>query len=511
MLRCSPELADVLSDHRSAIVPSLAGILRDRVGGHYRERTPRELGRWAGQALDAVIESLRSGSYEPLAAYAAVASRTRGRLGFEIAEVIEGLLSLEQAALPFILRGSVAGPDDVAQMIGDLNACLRSMVARFSELFAEGMRQSVERSLAESVARQRITSAVLDSAGHLEEVLELVCREAKDLLGSRGVAILLLEEEGRLRLARGVGDGSDVAESLLRALNPGAVPVPIEPLKVNDLSASGIEVAAAGSIASLLAVPLKAHGEIIGALQALNKPRGFDRDDVRLARLIAERAAIAIEHTRLHERQEEIAVLEERQRLARDLHDSVSQSIYGVTTFAEAAVRRLDTGDISGAADHLRELRDTALEALREMRLLLFELRPPDIAEQGLVVMLRARLTAVEGRAGLHTKLEAGDVERLPLTIEEGLYRVAQEALNNSLKHARASRIVARISRSASGVTLELSDDGVGFDLKAGRSKAGLGLRGMEERVARMNGTLSIETRPGHGTRVRVAVPCPVQ
>lgn len=508
MLSCSLELAAVLSDHRAAIVESLAGSLRDRVGGHYRERTPLELADWAGQALDAVTSSLRSGSSLPLVTYAAVVSRTRRQLGFEISEVIEGLFSLEQAALPFVLRCSTTETDRAAQMIGDLNACLRSLVARFGELFAEGMRQSVERALAESLARQRITSAVLGSAGHLEEVLELVCHEASDLLRCPGVAILLVEEQDRLRLACGVGDGSDVAESLMRALTPGAPPVPHEPVAINDFPSSGLEAPAVGAIASLLAVPLLAHDEVIGALQAVNKPQGFHQDDIRLARLIAERAAIAIEHTRLHKRQEEMAVLEERQRLARDLHDSVSQSVYGVTTFAEAAVRRLDSGDVSGAAEHLRELRDAALEALREMRLLLFELHPPDIKKQGLVATLRARLAAVEGRAGLHTELEAGDFERLPLVVEEGLYRVTQEALNNSLKHARASRITVRISRSASVVTLELNDDGVGFDLKTGRSKQGMGLRGMEERVARMGGTLSIDTRPGHGTRVRVAVPC---
>src|SRR6266487_104144 len=145
---------------------------------------------------------------------------------------------------------------------------------------------------------------------------------------------------------------------------------------------------------------------------------------------------LAIENTRLVAAAQDKAVLEERQRLARDLHDSVTQALYGITLHAEAATRLLASGDLATVAEYLHELQDTAQEALEEMRLLIFELRPPVLAQAGLVTALQARLDAVEGRANLETKLIADGVSILPAVVEQALYRIAQEALNNALKHA---------------------------------------------------------------------------
>ncbi len=200
-----------------------------------------------------------------------------------------------------------------------------------------------------------------------------------------------------------------------------------------------------------------------------------------------------------------LAVMEERQRLARDLHDSAAQALYAITMYAEAARQLL--GDRSMAADYFREIRDTAQEALRDMRLLLFELRPPALEQEGLVGALQTRLEAVEGRAGLETELEVEEGRQLPLEIEEGLYRIAQEALNNALKHAQARRITVHLRQTAPATILEIADDGAGFDLTTAREKGGLGLRGMEERAARLGGRLTVESRPGEGTRVKVTVP----
>jgi signal transduction histidine kinase len=212
----------------------------------------------------------------------------------------------------------------------------------------------------------------------------------------------------------------------------------------------------------------------------------------------------------MREQQEHLAVLEERNRLARDLHDSVSQSVYGVAMYAEAAARLLERGDTAGAAGHLREVRDSASEALREMRFLVFELRPPILREDGLTAALKARLAAVETRAGVQADLTADDGERLPMAIEEALYGIAREALNNGLRHGRATRVRIRLARDADGTTLEVCDDGAGFDLPTALQKGGLGLAGMRERAARINARLSLVSHPGRGTTVTVIVPtCP--
>lgn len=200
------------------------------------------------------------------------------------------------------------------------------------------------------------------------------------------------------------------------------------------------------------------------------------------------------------------AVLEERQRLARDLHDSVTQALYGVTLHAQAAQRLLMANDVPSAAASLRVLQNTAQEALDEMRLLIFELRPPILEQVGLVAALQARLSAVEGRANLQTKLIADEIGPLPPHIEQTLYRIAQEALNNALKHAQARHITVQLQREQRGVLLAITDDGKGFEPAAAAQTGGLGLRGIAERVAQLEGQLFVRSAAGSGTQLRVEI-----
>jgi signal transduction histidine kinase len=200
-------------------------------------------------------------------------------------------------------------------------------------------------------------------------------------------------------------------------------------------------------------------------------------------------------------------VVQERQRLARELHDSVTQALYGTTLYAEAATRQLATGQVELVSEHLRELRDTAQEALREMRLLIFELRPSILDSEGLTNALRARLEAVEERAGLEVELHLEEEMVLPTAVEEGLYRIAQEALNNALKHACARRVCVSLDHREGAIVLEIVDDGVGFDPSTAVEGGGLGLDGMIERAAQMGAELVLDSEPGAGTRVRVEIP----
>jgi signal transduction histidine kinase len=257
-------------------------------------------------------------------------------------------------------------------------------------------------------------------------------------------------------------------------------------------------------------VPIEVGGRRLGAMvlgAQRSRQRLFTTDEQDLALAMANQAGLAIESARLYGQAQQVAALEERQRLARDLHDSATQSLYAVTMFAEAAARLLASGEVELATEHLGEVRDTALEALREMRLLIFELRPPLLEKEGMVIALQTRLEMVEGRSGLETEFRAEGVDDLAPDIEEGLYRIAQEVLNNILKHAQARRVTVHLGRDQQKVILEISDDGLGFDPTTNRDKGGLGLAGMEERVALLGGQLIINSQPGRGTRVRVKVP----
>jgi signal transduction histidine kinase len=260
-----------------------------------------------------------------------------------------------------------------------------------------------------------------------------------------------------------------------------------------------------------LATPLEVGGRLVGVFTTVSTDpdRQFTQADLHLLNLFAQQAAIAIENARLYEQAQQLAVVEERQRLARDLHDSVTQALYGMTLYSEAAAEELSLKNTEIVGKYLGELQHTAQEALAEMRLLIYELRPSILEEEGLVAALQARLLAVEGRAGLRTEFTVEAKDRLRPNVEEGLYRIAREALNNILKHAQASTITLHLRHAPQEgtVTLEVMDDGIGLDPKTIWTKGGLGLSAMEERAAALGGQLTVENAPQGGTRVLVEVP----
>lgn len=254
-------------------------------------------------------------------------------------------------------------------------------------------------------------------------------------------------------------------------------------------------------------IPLIAQGRIVGAINlGSHSRRSISPEEISLLAAIGQQIGIAVDNARLYEQAQQLAVMKERNRLARDLHDSVTQALYGVTLYAEAAARQLLSGDTDLASEHLCEIRNTAQESLREMRLLIFELRLPMLKTEGLASALQARLEAVEGRVGLETDLQVQGDGRLSPEIEEGLYRIAQEALNNSLRHAHAHSVSVLLRQAHRTVTLEIVDDGIGFDPDRVEEQGGFGLRGMRERAARMGGTLCIRSSPGTGARIQVEV-----
>jgi signal transduction histidine kinase len=370
------------------------------------------------------------------------------------------------------------------------------------------LHEETSQRLAESQGLQRVTAALLQRLS-LEEVFEVVRREARQLTGAAGDGIYLLEEEAWLR------EASDDAHT-----DPRAKRIPVagtytgeavrsgKPMLVNDYVGDAVEARAPTlTPVSLLAMPLQVEGTVIGALNVANKPGGFTEDDVRILGHLADVAAIAIENARLRQSAERLAVVQERQWLARELHDSVTQALYSVTLYAEAARMALSVGKQDVATENLRELQLMAREALFDIRLLIFELHPPILEGQGLAAALQIRLAAVETRAGLQTEIHVDGGRRLPLPIEEDLYRIALEALNNVIKHSRAQHVKVLLQFDDHRVRLEISDDGIGYDPAKARESGGMGLGGMEERAQRINGRLEILSAPGKGTTLKVEAP----
>ena len=176
-----------------------------------------------------------------------------------------------------------------------------------------------------------------------------------------------------------------------------------------------------------------------------------------------------------------------------------------MTLYADAATRLLSSGQIEPAAENLLKLRGTAKEALGEMRLLIFELRPPVLEKSGLAGALQIRLDAVEGRGGMQTDLQVEGAEKLSPSVQAELYHIALEALNNVLKHAKARHVRVVIRFLDTATCMEIEDDGVGFEPTVARG--GMGLEGMRERAQRIGAKLQIQSAPGQGTKVMIEAP----
>jgi signal transduction histidine kinase len=263
-------------------------------------------------------------------------------------------------------------------------------------------------------------------------------------------------------------------------------------------------------VQQVINIPLFAKGRLVGAFNlGTRDARLITLEEMSLLSSIGRQIGVAVENAHLYEQAEQSAAIAERHRLSRELHDSVTQSLYSVTMYAEAAARLLDSGDTATAAGHLRELRDTAQEALREMRLLIFELRPPALAKIGLAAALQARLDSVEVRGGMQTELHVDGIQNpqhLSRAAEEELYHIAQEALNNILKHADAQHVWVNLGFSERETFLSIRDDGIGF-VPTAAGNGGLGLASFKERAEKIEASLKIESKRGAGTEIIVVVP----
>ena len=214
---------------------------------------------------------------------------------------------------------------------------------------------------------------------------------------------------------------------------------------------------------------------------------------------------MAIENARLYAQAQELAAVEERQRLARELHDSVSQALYGISLGVHTARLQLDR-DPKELAESLDYVLELAEAALIEMRALIFELRPESLETEGLVTALTKQAAALHARQNIVVHTDLCAEPDLPLKVKQDLYRVAQEALHNTVKHARANKIELRLHQTGGVVILEVWDNGRGFDTST-TFPGHLGLHSMYERVRSLGGELQIESVPGQGTCIRAQVP----
>jgi signal transduction histidine kinase/HAMP domain-containing protein len=408
----------------------------------------------------------------------------------------------------------------LAQAFDDMAASLERRVAERDR--AEDALRSAFQLLEQRVAeRTRELSALYDvtkvasESLNMETILERSLNRVLAAMGSEVGAVHLVDEsEGVLRLAAGHGLPSEYrVQTGTMALGEGLTSWVLEhgePLVLPNIAAGPRPLLAlpARDSQAYVAVPIRAKEKILGVLSVVGEMgRQYKSEEVSLLDSIADQVGVALDNARLYRQAEQLAVIKERSRMARELHDSVTQSLYSLTLFAEAGRRLALAGDLNQVSTYLTRLGETARQALKEMRHLVYELRPLDLEQEGLVGALQQRLDAVEGRSGVQTRLLVEAAREVPALVEAQLYRIAQEALNNALKHAEATIVTVRLGQDGEQVVLEVMDDGRGFDPDVPSGRGGLGLTSMRERAERMGGTLAIRAAPGKGTTVLVTVP----
>lgn len=269
-----------------------------------------------------------------------------------------------------------------------------------------------------------------------------------------------------------------------------------------------LETAAFSHIRSWMALPLALKDRVIGLLSvSRTEPAAFTPHDATLALTIANQPVVAIENARLYPQAQTLAAVEERQRLARELHDSVSQALYGIALGARTA-RTLVDRDPARVAEPLDCVLQLAEAGLAEMRALIFDLRPESLETEGLVAALERQAALLRARHGIVVEAALCSEPAVPVELKESVYRIAREALHNTIKHARARRVDLRLECGPDAITLDVADDGRGFDPTAAFPNH-LGLCSMRERTAALGGTIEIDSVPDGGTRVRVEVPRP--
>lgn len=259
---------------------------------------------------------------------------------------------------------------------------------------------------------------------------------------------------------------------------------------------------------AILAIPFLLDGQVYGTLTLYNEAqRTFRDEEMKLATAFAAQSTLAIENARLRERVEHAAIAEERGRLARSLHDSVTQALYSLGLLAEACRFEADERGERATAQNYSRLGEVAQQALKEMRLLIYQLRTPLLEQEGLVAALQQRLDTVERGSGIKTRLLTTNEVDLPPRVEEEVFWIVQEALNNALKHAAARQVTVWIGNEndTGALSVRIGDDGVGFDSET--SPRGVGLSSMEERAARVGASVAVQSNLGQGTLVIVRIP----
>lgn len=360
---------------------------------------------------------------------------------------------------------------------------------------------------------QAVSSAVLAVTRHLSvrEVLQVIVRSAQRLLDARYAALGVPDDDGSFAefVAEGITDKQWEAigplprqHGMLGAMLREGVPARLPDIRED--SRFEYWPKAHPVMKDFLGVPIRDGEQVLGIIFLANKRTsgGFTQEDQDLLTLFAAHAAIALTNARLYERGRELAMLEERNRVARELHDAVTQKLFSLRLSAQAAGTMLAKAPDMAAVE-LERVQRLAGEALSELRAVIVELRPAELDRHGLAETLRKHVRLLDRLHPSVVVFECAELPPLDSAVEVAVLRVAQEALHNALRHSGAERVLVRMEYQDGTLALTVSDDGSGFEQAESR---GLGLVSMRDRAESVGGVMTVESARGQGTTVRVEV-----
>jgi signal transduction histidine kinase len=364
-----------------------------------------------------------------------------------------------------------------------------------------------------------LSDAVLAIAAErsVESILQRLVEAARELVDAEYAALGVPDGDGGFAQFLTAGMSDELVESLgplprTHGLLGAMLEAP-EPYRIDDVQRDprfrGWWPSRHPDMRSFLGVPIVARGGIVGAFYLTDKlgAAEFSDADQELIETFAAHAAVAIQNARLYERSRELNIVEERNRLARELHDSVTQRLFALRLTSEAAASLLER-DPAAAQAQLERLHRLTGEAIEELRAVILALRPATIESEGLAATLAKHVDLLRRAYGREIRLEVAGEPELPVAAAADVLRIAQEALQNALRHSGAERLAVRLESGDGRIVMSVADEGEGFDSDAPalRSRR-LGLTSMEERARALGGTLEISSEPGKGTTVRLEVP----
>jgi len=398
------------------------------------------------------------------------------------------------------------------QRLNELLATLEDKVGDRTLRLAETVR-ALERRLGESEALHAVDQAMVQAL-HPEEVLAVIAQESTRVTGGHSALVTLLSEDGQRQFVRSVyGPGMDgfLGVELPTAtswtglvMRTGEAQISLDPPNDRRLHPGMVK---SGNWRVVIEAPLRAKDRVLGVLVVGSQESGpFDDQHIRLLTLLANQAGLILDNARLNAKAREVAIHEERNRLARELHDSVTQVLFSLSLNLEAAGSLIERKP-ERSAILINRSQEIAAEALAEMRSLIFELRPSALQEKGLAMALTNHVNLFRRRQGIDVSLAIDVEDRLPPDVELCLYRVAQEALSNVARHANAQHVHIDYTFDSSHFIMRISDDGQGFDPESQVGPQSFGMLGMQERLALLNGYLHVVSTLGTGTIVEARIP----